>query len=61
MTPRIASIWPFRIINDFADACNGQQGDMWDGQKDMALAMLRAVVIIVIVRITNGKSTLIDG
>lgn len=26
----------------FADAYNGQQGDMWDAQKDMALAVLGA-------------------
>lgn len=27
-----------------AEAYNGQQGDVWDGQKDMALAMLGAMV-----------------
>lgn len=29
-----------------AEAYNGQQGDMWDAQKDMALAMLGALVTI---------------
>jgi len=46
---------------DFADAYNGQQGDMWDGQKDMALAMLGAVVMIVIVRLTKHRVLLNDG
>jgi putative membrane protein len=27
-----------------ADAYNGQQGDMWDAQKDMALALLGALI-----------------
>lgn len=37
-----------------ADSYNGQQGDFWDAQKDMALAMLGAVIMLVIrkVRIT---------
>jgi putative membrane protein len=29
---------------DYAEAYNGQQGDMWDGQKDMALAMGGSIV-----------------
>ncbi len=33
-----------------AEAYNGQQGDMWDAQKDMAMAMLGAMVMIVISR-----------
>jgi putative membrane protein len=34
-----------------ADAYNGQQGDFWDAQKDMALAMFGAIVMILILRI----------
>ncbi len=34
-----------------ADSYNGQQGDFWDAQKDMALAMLGALVMIVIRKI----------
>jgi putative membrane protein len=33
-----------------ADAYNGQQGDMWDAQKDMALATFGAVVSAVAIR-----------
>ena len=34
--------WLLTIVmsSDAADSYNGQQGDMWDAQKDMALAML---------------------
>ena len=31
-----------------ADAYNGQQGDMWDSQKDMAIAALGAIVAAVV-------------
>ncbi len=31
---------------DWADRYNGQQGDMWDSQKDMALAMAGALVSV---------------
>lgn len=34
-----------------ADAYNGQQGDMWDAQKDMALAGLGAVTCVVWLRL----------
>ncbi len=36
---------------EFVDAYNGQQGDFWDAQKDMALAMFGAIVMILILRI----------
>lgn len=39
----------------YAEAYNGQQGDFWDAQKDMALASLGAVVMIVIIRFANKK------
>jgi putative membrane protein len=41
---------------DQADAYNGQQGDMWDAQKDMALAMLGAILMIVILKIKSRKN-----
>jgi len=31
---------------DFADRYLGQQGDMWDAQKDMGLALIGAVLVI---------------
>jgi putative membrane protein len=31
---------------DMADSYNGQQGDMWDSQKDMAMALLGASVML---------------
>ncbi len=31
-----------------ADAYNGQQGDMWDAQKDMALATLGGLIMAVL-------------
>jgi len=36
------------IAGDLADDYNGQQGDWWDAQKDMALALLGALVGIAI-------------
>jgi putative membrane protein len=41
---------------DQADAYNGQQGDMWDAQKDMALAMLGAILMILILKIKTKKN-----
>ena len=32
------------VAPDMADAYNGQQGDPWDAQKDMALAMAGAAI-----------------
>jgi putative membrane protein len=34
------------LAGDLADTYNGQQGDMWDAQKDMALATLGALLPI---------------
>jgi putative membrane protein len=38
--------WLLAVIAapDFAEAYNGQQGDMWDAQKDMALAIVGSVI-----------------
>lgn len=40
---------------DQAEAYNGQQGDMWDAQKDMALAMLGAILMVMILKIIKKK------
>ena len=41
--------WALTIImtSEEADYYNGQQGDMWDAQKDMALAMLGSTIIMI--------------
>lgn len=36
------------LAPDAADAYNGQQGDAWDAQKDMALALAGALVAAVL-------------
>jgi putative membrane protein len=41
---------------DAAEAYNGQQGDMWDSQKDMALATIGAIITIGIVAIRNRRT-----
>jgi putative membrane protein len=41
---------------DIADAYNGQQGDIWDSQKDMALATLGALITLLVIRLRNRKS-----
>ena len=40
--------WLLTIVmsSDAADSYNGQQGDMWDAQKDMALAMLGSTAML---------------
>ena len=40
--------WLLSIVmsSDAADSYNGQQGDMWDAQKDMALAMLGSTAML---------------
>lgn len=35
------------LAGDTADYYNGQQGDLWDAQKDMALAQLGSVVAVI--------------
>ena len=41
--------WTLTIVmtSEEADYYNGQQGDMWDAQKDMALAMLGSTIMLV--------------
>ena len=44
--------WLLTIVaaGETADRYNGQQGDMWDAQKDMALAALGAVMMLLVPR-----------
>jgi len=51
--------WMLSIVlsPDAAEAYNGQQGDYWDAQKDMALALLGALVMLFILRILNKTKT----
>ncbi|MET0248703.1 MAG: DUF2238 domain-containing protein, partial [Sphingobium sp.] len=36
-----------------ADYYNGQQGDMWDAQKDMGLALLGSLLALIVVRLAQ--------
>jgi len=49
--------WMLSIVlsPDAAEAYNGQQGDYWDAQKDMALALLGALIMLFIIRILHRK------
>jgi putative membrane protein len=38
-----------------AEAYNGQQGDMWDAQKDMALALLGALIAAAVLRLRAAR------
>ena len=44
--------WLLTIVaaGETADRYNGQQGDIWDAQKDMALAALGAVMVVALPR-----------
>lgn len=48
--------WGLTLVmaGEGADAYNGQQGDMWDAQKDMALALLGALVAGLVLRLRPG-------
>lgn len=39
------------LAPDIADAYNGQQGDMWDSQKDMALAIFGALLALLVTQV----------
>ena len=43
------------VAPDWAEHYNGQQGDMWDAQKDMALATAGAVVGLAILRVAGWR------
>jgi putative membrane protein len=51
--------WLLTIVlsPDAAEAYNGQQGDYWDAQKDMALALLGALIMLFILRILHKTKT----
>ena len=38
--------WQLSVWSKGGDAYNGQQGDIWDAQKDMALAMLGSMIMV---------------
>ena len=40
---------------DLGDAYVGTQGDIWDAQKDMALASLGALIAVVIIAMINKR------
>ena len=44
--------WLLTIVaaGETADRYNGQQGDIWDAQKDMALATLGAILLLPVLR-----------
>src|SRR5262249_34934386 len=39
-----------------ADAYNGQQGDMWDAQKDMALALIGGLATVLVMTIADLRA-----
>jgi putative membrane protein len=43
----------FVLAPEIADVYNGQQGDMWDSHKDMALATAGGLIALIFVRINN--------
>jgi len=50
--------WQLAVImqGPLADAYNGQQGDIWDAQKDMALAAIGAVIAAVAIQLRRRRS-----
>ncbi|MEP3051524.1 MAG: DUF2238 domain-containing protein [Erythrobacter sp.] len=54
--------WGLSIIlaPNNVEAYNGQQGDFWDAQKDMALAFTGALVAMVIIAFRTGKLKEVD-
>jgi putative membrane protein len=50
--------WLLTIVaaGDTADRYNGQQGDIWDAQKDMALALSGAILVLAIPRRDRRES-----
>ena len=49
--------WLLTIVaaGETADRYNGQQGDIWDAQKDMALAALGAILVMVVRAVTGSR------
>jgi putative membrane protein len=50
--------WQLAVImqGPLADAYNGQQGDIWDAQKDMALAAFGAIIGAVAIQLRRRRS-----
>ena len=50
--------WLLTIVMsaDAADCYNGQQGDMWDAQKDMALALLGSTAMLFCYMLRNANT-----
>lgn len=50
--------WLLTIVaaGEIADRYNGQQGDIWDAQKDMALATLGAILVMAMGPIVRNRS-----
>lgn len=57
MTSAIYEIfeWALTLVaaGDTADYYNGQQGDMWDSQKDMALAQFGSVIALIFAKVRS--------
>lgn len=49
--------WLLTIVaaGETADRYNGQQGDIWDAQKDMALAALGAILVMAVRAVTGSR------
>ena len=49
--------WLLTVVmtSEEADYYNGQQGDIWDAQKDMALAMLGSTIMLLFYFLGNIK------
>ena len=50
--------WLLAVIAapEIAEHYNGQQGDAWDAQKDMALAMLGSLIAVAAIRLSSRSS-----
>lgn len=49
--------WLLTVVmtSEEADNYNGQQGDIWDAQKDMALAMIGSTMMLILYLLSNKK------
>ena len=54
--------WLLTVVmtSEAAENYNGQQGDMWDAQKDMALAMLGSTIMMLFYIVGNRKADKTD-
>lgn len=54
--------WALTLVmsSQAANDYNGQQGDMWDAQKDMVLAMFGSTILAMIYWIKDRKPTIIE-